>query len=404
MSVNLGVEWFSTFKDAGVPLEMAFPRAEYEARVARTRKSMEVAGIDVLLTLHTDNSCYLFDYETPVSNWYACFILPQEGEPIAQIPLSEISNLLIHGWDNENIYIFDWHQMGNDAPSQLAQILQERGLAEKTLGLEMSIPGWSAYTAQRLQELLPQVRIKDASKLVLDLRAVKSPAELAHMHKAAKFTDIGMQAAFAEVAPGKTDNDLAAAAYQAMVDAGSEHPSVEPLVYIGHVTSMNHVTPKRRVIKPGDPIYVSLTGVYERYSAPVVRTAVLGQPSDLVKRLADYDISTIGLVLENVRPGRTAADVARSVNQARKPMESQTGKLNFGYGYAIGLSLPPDWTEPSLYIDEGNDRVLEEGMAFHTVLAVRVYGKVGIGFSESWVVTATGCETFSKLPLQLSVV
>ena len=397
------VELFREFKDAGVPLEMAFPRAEYDARVANARKTMEAEGIDVLLVQQIENATYLFGYQTPMASWFACFVLLREGEPIAQIPLGEMANLMVHGWNNEHIHAFDWH-LNSDAPNQLAQILQEWGLAEKTLGMEMSTPGWGAYTAQCLRELLPQARIKDASSLVLDLRAVKSPAEVAHMREAAKFTDIGMRAGFAAIAPGKTDNNVAAAVYAAMVHAGSEHLSIEPLIYTGHKTTMNHVTPKRLVIKLGDPVYMSLTGFYHRYAAPVVRTAVVGEPSDLIKRLADYDVSTIGLILENARPGRTASDVARAVTAALKPLDPRARRMLWGYGYAQGLSLPPDWAEPSLFIQEGNDRVLEEGMAFHSVIPVYDYGHVGVGFSETWVVTATGCETFSKIPRELTVI
>ena len=224
------------------------------------------------------------------------------------------------------------------------------------------------------------------------------------MREAAKFTDIGMRAGFAAIAPGKTDNNVAAAVYAAMVHAGSEHLSIEPLIYTGHKTSMNHVTPKRLVIKRGDPVYMSLTGFYHRYAAPVVRTAVVGEPSDLIKRLADYDVSTIGLILENARPGRTASAVARPVTNGLKPLDPRARKMVWGYGYSMGLSLPPDWTEHSLFIDEENDRVLEEGMAFHSVVPVYVYGQVGVGFSETWVVTATGCETFSRLPRELTVI
>ena len=397
------VEMFNTLRDAGVPQEMAFPRSEYDARVAKVRKAMEEEGIDVLLVQHTPNFCYLAGYQAPLASWYSCFVLPREGEPIAQVPRNEIANLLIHGWDNENVYDFDWHKE-SESPIELARVLRERGFAQKTIGVEPRLVGWGAHTAQQLRDLLPQARIKDASDVVMNFRVVKSPAEMAHIREAARLTDIGMQAGLDAIAPGKSDNDVVAAAYAAMIQAGSEYITIQPLVYAGHTTGTVHVTAKRRPLMPGAPVCIELTAVYQRYSAPLYRSAVIGQPSDLIKRLADFDLTTLALLFENVRPGRTASDVARAVNQGLKPLESHATKGVVGYGYSVGIGFPPDWVEHSLYIDEGYDRVLEKGMVFHTPLPGYVPGKLGITISECWTVTATGCEPLSKLPRELTVV
>ena len=397
------VERFNALKEAGVPQEMAFPRSEYDARVAKVRKAMEEQGIDVLLVQYTPNFCYLAGYQTPLAFWYGCLVLPREGEPTALVPQQEIDNLMVHGWNNENIHLFDW-QNNREAPAEVARVLQDQGFAEKTLGLEEALPGWGAYTAKQLQALLPRAHIKDASDLVLNFRAVKSPAEMAHVREAARLTDIGMQAGLDAIAPGKTDDDVAGAAYMAMVHAGSEYVSIQPLVYTGHVTGMLHVMQKRRVIKQSDVVGIELAGVYHRYSAPLVRPAVIGQPSDTVKRLEDYAQTTLALIGENVKPGRRASDVARAVTQNAKPLDPQAGRNQRRWGYSVGIGFPPDWVEHSFMIDDEYDRPLEEGMVFHTPIGPRLFGKVGVSISEFWAVTATGCEPLSKLPRELTVV
>ena len=308
------VQRFRALKEGGVLQEMAFPREEYDARLAKVRKAMEEQDIDVLLVHHTPNFCYLAGYQSPLSNWYGCLILPREGEPIAQVIDIEVANLMVHGWDSENIHIFTW-QRQVDAPSQLASILKERGYGNKRLGLELRLPGCSGLTALQLQQLLPEAKIIDASDLVYYLRAVKSPAEMAHIREAARITDIGMEAGLAAIAPGKMDNDLVAAACAAMIGAGSEYLSIQPMTYVRRRTSMTHVVAKRRTIEVGDPATISLTGVYHRYGAPLIRTAIVGEPSDLTKRLSDYVLIAHALLFENARPGRAASDVARAVTQ-----------------------------------------------------------------------------------------
>ena len=70
----------------------------------------------------------------------------------------------------------------------------------------------------------------------------------------------------------------------------------------------------------------------------------------------------------------------------------------------MGIGFPPDWTEHSIFMDERYDRVLEEGMVFHTPMSGRVPGEAGLSFSETLAVTATGCEALSKTKRELTVV
>ncbi|MEE9247741.1 MAG: Xaa-Pro peptidase family protein [Dehalococcoidia bacterium] len=405
------VELSEVLRAAAVRREPAFPKAEYEARVAKVKKAMGEQGIDVLLVHHTPNFCYLYGYQSPLANWYGCLILPLEGEPIAHVIDIEVANLMVHGWDTDNIYTFDWRWQV-DAPGQLVEILQKRGLADKRIGLEFRLPGCNALTGFELRDRLPQAQIVDASDVVLYFRAVKSPAELAHIHEAARITDIGMKAGLEAIGPGKTDNDMFQAAVGAMAGAGSEYLSIQPLAYVGPWTTLTHVTAKRRLMKTGDTATVELTGVYHRYSAPLFRTGVVGQPSDLVKRLADYVIARMEILYSNARPGRAASEVANAVAEGAKGIEPpeareqrlKTGRSLAGNVYTVGIGFPPDWVEHSTFISEKHDRPLEPGMVFHTPTGAGVLNQIGVSFSETMVITETGCETLSKLPRELTVV
>ena len=160
-----------------------------------------------------------------------------------------------------------------------------------------------------------------------------------------------------------------------MADAGSEYTSIQPLVYAGQTTALTHVTAKRRAMKVEDTATIELSGVYQRYSAPVFRTGVVGQPwAQLVKRMAEYTLAKLALLYENSRPGRAISDVAKSVARGLKGLEglqpagTQASEWARGgwYGYSVGIGFPPDWVEHSIFIDEAHDRPLEEGMMFHT--------------------------------------
>ena len=60
------------------------------------------------------------------------------------------------------------------------------------------------------------------------------------------------------------------------------------------------------------------------------------------------------------------------------------------FGYSIGIGFPPSWVERSVEIAVGRTDVLEPGMTFHTHRVLRVPGSMGVGFSESVVITQDG--------------
>ena len=47
--------------------------------------AMDRAGLDVLLVHSLPNICYLTGFQTPLSDWYHCLILPRDGEPVLQV-------------------------------------------------------------------------------------------------------------------------------------------------------------------------------------------------------------------------------------------------------------------------------------------------------------------------------
>ena len=82
----------------------------------------------------------------------------------------------------------------------------------------------------------------------------------------------GMQAAIEAIEPGVTDNHVAAAAYEALISAGSEFMALDPVVTTGTRSGVPHTTHRRITIKQGDPSgsrsAVAISGTPRRSCAP----------------------------------------------------------------------------------------------------------------------------------------
>src|SRR4029078_6329463 len=92
--------------------------------------------------------------------------------------------------------------------------------------------------------------------------------------------------------------------------------AVDPSVRSGPRSGVTHATAKRRIVSAGDSILMEIGGVYQRYCAPLLRTAVIGKPRGGFRHLADVSLSAMELLFANLSAGRTAGDVASAAMKA----------------------------------------------------------------------------------------
>ena len=241
-----------------VPREWSFPEAEYRGRLERVRAAMDRDGIDVLLVHSVVDNCYLCGYQSLWPEAYACLVVPRHGEPFMQVGEIEGALAVLQGYVTD-IVTFSW--VGSEiAPSQLAGLLADRGFGRRRIGvqmgsIEMGLRGpLDAAAWLRLKELLPEAEFVDATRLMFDIRVVKSPAEIEHLRRAGAITAKGMQAAIEAAEAGSSENRLSAIAAREMIDAGSEPFSIDPITSAGHRSGWFHTTFKARVPSPRDHV------------------------------------------------------------------------------------------------------------------------------------------------------
>ena len=382
-----------------MPKELAFDAAEYVARLARVRQAMAAAGIEVLLLHGLPNICWLTGFQTPLADWYHCLVVPARGELLLQCCDTELAQ---QNSRLTRIAVVLWERM-DEAGDQLAGQLRDLGAGGRRIGVELRRPGLNPWTLERLRAGLPDAEFVDASDLTPRLRAVKSPAEIDCMRQSARLTDLGMAAGIAAIREGGPDNDVIAAASQAMLSAGSEFFSIQPIVRTGWRSGVVHATGKRVPLARGDNVFMEFGGVFQRYCAPLLRTVVIGPPDDRQKRLGEAALATLERLYAAVKPGRSVRDVAREAAQGYDHLLGEIQTRGY-HAYSVGISFPPVWVEHSIGIRDDADDVLQPGMTFHTPRSLRVPGQVAMGFSETILVTDSGCEALTRHPRALTSV
>ena len=299
---------------------------------------------------------------------------------------------------NENIASFVGIEDTDDAVVVLARTLRERIASGEAIGIEtgswyLTVQAWKALSRALSNELV------DWGGLIERSRTIKTPAQLGYMREAARAAVAGLDEAVRRIAPGRTENDLAAAMLHGATAAGSEYTRV-PLVVAGQATGVCFTTWQRRPIRSGDVVFLeaaaNINGITRLSPAPALPER---------RRLSTGALPTSSSSPSTARsmPSVPASPPARSMPRAARVFE----KAGFGdyfdhrTAYAIGIGFPPNWAEGRfLSLRPGDPTVLEPGMTFHVVPSLFM-PEYGFCFSESVAVTDAGCEVLTDYPRRL---
>ena len=377
--------------------EPAFSNAEYRQRVDRVVAAMKKRRFDVLVTGNNPSICYLTGFQYTNTDYVNFLLLRSDGHGAMVVAGTEVATVVVHGWIRDVKEFPSWDPI--ESIPLVALYIKEWKLTEGRIGLDQRFEVLDPRADRGFRNGLPNATFSDASEIIIASRATKSPAEIAHLRKAAHYSDIGMLAGISAIQPGETDNDVAAAASDAMILAGSEYFSTAPMVAAGKRTGLPHAMFKRSRIAAGDPVTIELAGAFQRYSAPLSRTVPPAKPPGQFKRLAELSLDCLGTLIRRVEPGRPIGDAAKSVRRKLRALDGVIAPIP-SLGYSIGVGLAPSWKEDWLPIDETNTRRFETGMAFYSPIRLCIPGKFGACFGESWVVTKDGAERLSHLPME----
>ncbi|MBN9078730.1 MAG: ectoine hydrolase DoeA [Rhizobiales bacterium 65-79] len=354
---------------------LPFSRDEYKARLAKTRKAMDKAGIDILFVEDPSNMAWLTGYD----GWsfyvhQGVLVFPDE-DPIWWGRGQDRNGAIRTAWIAEDRmipYADHYVQSTERHPMQtLAEIIRSKGYGGKRLGLELENYYFSAKAYLTLQQELPNAKLVDATALVNWQRAVKSAKEIEYMGRAARIVE-AMHERIREVAePGLRKCDIVAeilnTGVRGVSDFGGDYAAIVPLTPSGKDASAAHLTWDDRPMKSGEGTYFEIAGCYRRYHAPLSRTLFLGEPPAGMQKAQDAVLEGLDAGLNAARPGNTCGEVAKAFFDVLRKHGIEKDSRT---GYPVGISYPPDWGERTMSLRQNDTSVIEENMTFHFMPAI----------------------------------
>lgn len=389
-------------------IDLPFTLDEYLARLTRARAEMSRRGLDALFITDPSNQAWLTGYDGWSFYVHQGVIVLPDAEPVWWGRNQDTNGAVRTVWmgpDRIIGYADHFVQSTERHPMQdLAARLTDLGLTRARIGVEMDNYYFSAKAMEVMRQDLPQVSWDDATGLVNWLRAVKSPAEIGFMRKAAAISEKIVDGLLERVEPGVPKNEVVAEiqrdAIRGVEGAWGDYPAIVPLLPSGSDAAAPHLTWDGRPFATGEATFFEISGCYRRYHAPFCRTLFLGQPPEFMLRAEAALVEGLEAGLDAARAGNRACDIA---NALAAPLEKAGIERGARCGYSIGLSYPPDWGERTISLRPEDDTVLQPGMTFHFMPGLWMQDW-GLEITESILICETGpAETFCDRPRKLFV-
>ena len=367
------------------------PAQEYRARLRAVQHEISARGLDGAVLFQPESVTWLTGFYTRGYSSFQCVLVPPAGEPLTCCRDME-------AWYLERTGVFAPHVYWTDTDDPIrvaAEAIDELFGPTPRLGVELD--AWP-LTAGRFLRLFPEgtgATVEDVGETLAMLRRIKSPSEIGLVRRAAEAAQAGMAAAAATARAGITERVLAAAISEALIRAGSDMPG-PGVLSSGERAFHLHGSYTDRELEAGRTVQFEVLACVRHYHARFMRTIKVGRASAEDFRLAERLIRIQDDAIAAVAPGvhATVPDaIYRDGVLSAGLAERYTNKTFYG----VGLLLPPSGGEGP-EASPAADWTFAANMTFHTYVLARDFG-----FSETILVTETGCERLTNYPRELIV-
>jgi Xaa-Pro aminopeptidase len=396
--------------------EAPFAREEFQDRLAKLRRRMAVAGVDMLYLMAPESMYYLSGYQ---AEWYQAQSPPQWPAGSAIAVHVDHDHYILFDSEREAVLgrIFTLSTDTRYFPRSalrgsadfIVTTLKAEGWLNGTVGLELFSYRPNRVISEGLQAAFEAAgaRVLDGTHLLREVRWIKSPAEVACLEEAARIANIGMAAARETIRAGVTELEVYGEMVRAMAAAGGENPGITMPVLSGTKTNALHGLATRRKIGQGEIVLVDLCGVYKRYHVNMARTFSVGEPRPDVVAVTEAVAASMDVIRGMLRPNLPVREFNRTVMDyfIREGLWARRGWVG---GYEMGIAFPPDWVGNFVFdpLSEINqNRLFEPGTAVNYENQFFLPDHIGQYFSiDSFLFKEREALMLSEQPFSLIVV
>lgn len=383
-------------------LSPAFHEGRREALIAALGR----ADLDLLLVVDPVSIAYLTGFFHIETERPLALGLRANGEPFAVLPRMELEHFLERcPWLKDVDVYFDYPE-GDWA--WVAERLVKRGYAGRRVGLDLANMVMSdpldAYA-----EIATAVGgdVVNGHRLLVDLRIVKQPEEIALFRAASEYSDYVSEVGFSSLRPGISEYELHEIIRQAVTERmlqsvprivevnGYQRGILNGRTLFGGSSSLPHGPQGTKRLEVGAGVMITYGVSIFSYSGETERCGFFGEPSPVDRTRFQVMVEAQTAGIEAIRPGVRCCDVWDEVLRVVRRHGMEDALMHHaGHGKGMELHEHP-------YLDAADETELVPGMMLSCEPGLYFPGEFGFRHSDTILVTETGQERLTRYPRDL---
>ena len=382
------------------------PASEYPERWRKVQAMMAEQGLDFLVAYADDRATFGPAHARWLANFPvhfepACVLMPSQGAPAMLVGPESDEYARLVGQIADVRVLREFTHPNEDYPYAKIQPLDEI-MAEMRQGApaaqRVGLGGRGLIGADLMAALraaLPDVAWIDVEDALCDLRAKKSPAEIAVIRTAYRIAEAGFEAAVDAIRRGVTERAIAAEIEAAMRRAGAEGTGIDTIVASGPNTRPILARATFRPIGADDLVLLTIAPRYEGYHAAIGRVVLVGNPSAEIKRALDVAIRAQQACRDALRPGIEG----RAVEAIGRKIVAD-GNLGQYFLYSGVHSVGVIEFEPPIF-GPSSPATLKEDMVISIDIPMFNTPWGGLRIESGYLITANGAELLHDTPFRI---
>ena len=378
-----------------------FTKEEFTERKSKTIQELKKQDLDALLMFRQESMYWLTGYDTMGFVFFQCLILTTKGDVVLLTRAPDLRRA-------QNTSIIDdiriWIDKDKSNPTnELKNILLELGLEKSNLGVEYEAYGLTGRNAIKLNNSLKNfATLHDKSELISYFRAVKSPAEIVYVKKAAELADKALNEVWKIAKSGVNEAKILAEMQKVVFEGGGDYPANEYIVGSGHNALLCRYQSEKRILSNPDQLTIEWAGTFKHYHSAMMRTIPIGKVNPKHFKMHEACLEALSNCEKKLKPGNKVGDVFDTHAETVDKLGFKRSRMN-ACGYSLGTTFAPNWMDwPMLYTE--NPYIIQPGNVFfmHMIL-MDSEAQLAMNLGETYLVTETGNERLGKQKLELVV-
>ncbi len=237
------------------------------------------------------------------------------------------------------------------------------------------------------------------TKLIHEVRAVKTKAELANIIKAQKISEQILKYVLGKLYNGVSELEIANLIKKTYISHGVYVLAFPPIVAFGKNTANIHHEPNKTKLKTGDLIMFDFGCTINHYCSDMTRTYFWGEPigKQGLRQIKMYE-AVLEAQIRAIKKLETGEKRANVVDKAAREYLTKKYKNNFkhGLGHGVGTVIH-EWPN----FKPKSEDILPLGCVMTIEPGIYVKGVGGVRIEDMILINKNGCQNLTSVPKDL---